>query len=317
MQTKIVYTLISDNTDYYYEQALISIYSLRLHNPNTTIYIVVDIDTYKTLKGKRKEIYKYASTIIPIDIPKEYNKMQRSRYLKTNLRKFVKGNYLFIDCDTIICQPLDNIDLFEGEIGLVPDLNGELLLSDINTINKCNKIGFNNMKGKPYYNSGIIFAKDTTSVHLLYDTWHNLWLYSLNKGISNDQPALNKANIESNLLIKTLDHSWNCQTQADGCKYINTAKILHYYFGSNEYSYIRLTILKTIKEQGYIDSTTHKTLYNANTIAYSAFAIRNDMIYKYMNSYLLYVFFNFSSLFSLIENLAKITLKFILFIRRP
>ena len=98
MQTKIVYTLVSDESDTYLEQALLSVYSLRLHNPQAIVELIVDQFTSKTIVDKRSEIRKFITDLITVDVPEDYTKVQKSRYLKTNLRQFVKGDYLFIDC---------------------------------------------------------------------------------------------------------------------------------------------------------------------------------------------------------------------------
>ena len=109
MKTKIVYVLTSSKEDTYLEQTLISVYSARLHNPYADILVVTDNATANTIKGGRAEIKKYLSDIVVVDIPAEYNNMQKSRYIKTNLRKFVEGDFLYIDSDTVIAESLAEI----------------------------------------------------------------------------------------------------------------------------------------------------------------------------------------------------------------
>ena len=314
MQTNIVYSLVSDETDYYYEQVLISIYSLKLHNPSATINVIVDQDTYKTLKGKRNEIHKYVSSIIPIDVPCDYNKMQRSRFLKTNLRKFIQGDYLFIDCDTVICQSLNDIDKFNGDLGLAADLNGELLLKDTNTIEKCNKAGFYNTTNQPYYNSGIMFVKDTPLTHQFYDEWNKNWLKSMQNGVPFDQPALCFTNIILNYPIKELLGIWNCQFKFNGYHFLQNAKIMHYYFnGSEQYKLAQLHIFKMIKETGYIDSTTEKIIKHPQTTLYTYLTINEETLYKYTSSPLIDIFYNTPLIFNFMEKISSI-LKKIFFI---
>lgn len=119
MKTKIVYVVTSDETDVYLEQTLLSVFSLRKHNPNAFVELVVDQDTNATIAGKRGEILKYIDNKVVVNVPKEYNKKEASRYLKTNVREYVSGDYLFIDSDSIITDKLDEIDLFDGDIGAV------------------------------------------------------------------------------------------------------------------------------------------------------------------------------------------------------
>lgn len=61
MKTKIAYVLVSDESDTYLEQTIISLYSLRLYNPNVTVVLVVDDITDLTIKGKRCKILEYIS----------------------------------------------------------------------------------------------------------------------------------------------------------------------------------------------------------------------------------------------------------------
>ena len=55
MKTKIIYVLVSNENDCYLEQALVSIYSLRLYNPDANLLLLVDEETSRTLEnGIRK-----------------------------------------------------------------------------------------------------------------------------------------------------------------------------------------------------------------------------------------------------------------------
>lgn len=317
IQTKIVYTLISDETDYYYEQVLISVYSLRLYNPEAVVYIIVDKDTFKTLSGKRKEIYNYVSSIIPIDVPSDYNKMQRSRYLKTNLRQFINGDYLFIDCDTVICQSLEDVDTLDCELGLVADLNGELLVKDTNTIEKCRNAGFINCNNQPYYNSGVMYVKDTPLTHQFYHEWNKNWLISKQNGVNFDQPALCQTNIDLNYPIKEISGIWNCQFKFEGYHYLSDAKIMHYYFnGSEKYKLAQHHIFNIVKEKGCIDTTTSKVIKHPQTILYTYLCINEEMLYQFTSSNLIHIYFNIPTLFRFIERLSTIVIKPYLYFNR-
>ena len=68
-----VYVLISNDKDLYYEQALLSAYSLRLHNKDLKVVILVDNATDISLTGKRAEIRKYVDEVKVVDVPKEYD----------------------------------------------------------------------------------------------------------------------------------------------------------------------------------------------------------------------------------------------------
>mgnify|MGYP000042041398 CR=1 FL=1 len=122
MKTKIIYVLVSNENDCYLEQALVSIYSLRLYNPDANLLLLVDEETSRTLEnGIRKLILNYVSKLVIVDVPFHYSKQQKSRYIKTSLRSQVIGDFLFIDCDTIINEELKDIDNLSCEIAAVPD----------------------------------------------------------------------------------------------------------------------------------------------------------------------------------------------------
>jgi lipopolysaccharide biosynthesis glycosyltransferase len=123
MQTKIVYIVVSNDSDIYLEQSLLSMYSLRIHNPDTEIILIVDDLTDATIKGQRSNILKYITSKVVVDINEKYNSLQRSRILKTSMRKYVEGSFLYIDNDTIITSSLVEIDNFSYDIGAVKELH--------------------------------------------------------------------------------------------------------------------------------------------------------------------------------------------------
>lgn len=131
MKTKIIYVLVSNENDCYLEQALVSIYSLRLYNPDANLLLLVDEETSRTLEnGIRKLILNYVSKLVIVDVPFHYSKQQKSRYIKTSLRSQVIGDFLFIDCDTIINEELKDIDNLSCEIAAVPDCHLSIKYKD-------------------------------------------------------------------------------------------------------------------------------------------------------------------------------------------
>lgn len=318
MRTKIVYTLVSDEGDNYYEQALMSMHSLRHYHPQSTVVeLVVDERTINTLKGKREGIKNYVSLITIIRVPNEFDKKQSSRYLKTNLRKFIKGDYLFIDCDTIICKPLSNIDKIGAPIAMVADLNGKLKLTDKSIIKRCEDGGLGNLEGMPYFNSGVIYAKDTPEVHHFYEEWHKNWKLSAENGVTFDQPALCKTNADNGLIIKELPGVWNCQFKyTQGYKYLSDAYIMHYFNpnGKEAWTYPTDMILERIKATGRIDPITNNLLRHPQTNLYAVMSINKDSAYRFFNSDMTYIYFCQPRLYKTIASISKVLSRFSRFI---
>lgn len=309
MKTKIIYTLVSDESDYYYEQALMSLHSLRLHHPSLVVVVlVVDETTNNTLKGKREEIKKYVNNIVSVHVPDEYDKKQSSRYLKTNLRQYVRGDYLFIDCDTVICKSLSEIDKIEASIAMVSDINGDLPLKDETIIKRCETAGFGNLEGKPYFNSGVIYAKDTPEVHHFYEEWHNNWKVSVNKSIVFDQLALCKTNADNGYLINELPAIWNCQFKyTQGYKYLRNAIIMHYFNpnDTNNWSLPTDMVFETIKKNGSINTTTDYLIRHPKNVLYTVMTINKEHSYRYFNSEMTYIYYCQPRLYKMILSGSK------------
>lgn len=253
MKTKIVYVVVSDKESLYAEQAIVSAYSARVYNPDIQIEVVVDTNTADYINNSSQYFYAYFDKTIVIDIPTNYSEKQRSRYLKTNLRKYVVGDYLFIDTDTIICGSLEEIDKLQYEISAVREYNK---ISYFTTTDRwMNLLAekaciVSELKGEPYFNSGVMYVKDTPSAHSFYECWHECWLKTKEKGVDTDQTALCWANKLEGHVINHMDNTWNCQIKTWGIKFLPEAKIIHYFWGLNESNYLfsHHSIFQTVRE---------------------------------------------------------------------
>ena len=103
---KYLYVLVSNESDYYYEQVLLSVLSLREYNPDAFIVMLVDIDTKNSLIGNRKKILNVIDKLEVVDLSHLQDNKIKSRWLKTTMNKYINGDFLYIDCDTIITQSL-------------------------------------------------------------------------------------------------------------------------------------------------------------------------------------------------------------------
>lgn len=292
MKTQIVYSLISSVSDYYLEQLMISIYSLHLYNPEAKVIVVTDSSTVQSLVGWRACIKDMIDELKVVPMPEGYNNMQCSRYLKTNLRKFLTGDYLFIDTDTIISDSLADIDSTKANIALVADCNAALTLTEQATIERCELGGFGGMKGKSYFNSGVMWVRDTQLASLFYEEWYKQWQCSVSKGFSLDQPSMNYTNHQKGDLIKELPGSWNCQIFFEGWDYLPQAKIIHYAGGGHQEKMQKLYTL--VREQG-VDSPFIQSLLASPKIKFYAYLTNQIANRKAM--FLLYLYVNYNNLY--------------------
>ena len=203
MKTQIVYTLISSEKDYFLEELWVSLYSLRLFHPEAMVRVLVDEPT-KEYMNRFPELCRLITEIVIVPVPANYNAKQRSRVIKTTVRNVIDGAYLFIDTDTVICKPLNEIDNLDCDIAAVPD--GHLLLKDcmFPPTKSTNQIFKTDVSDSKYwFNSGVMFVADNERTRKFYQKWNENWTYScFEKGQSQDQPALLFTDKEFGYVIK-------------------------------------------------------------------------------------------------------------------
>ncbi len=229
MKTKLVYVLASTDGDFFYEQCLVSILSAKYYTITAHAVLVTDNKTYQSLVGKRLEIKEYFDEVIVIDYPSEYDNFLRSRLMKVNLRSIVKGDFLYIDVDTLIVDDLSEIDNSQKSVYAV--LDGHVKLNNHPVYDlfykQCSHVDFDLSCITKYFSGGVIYSKDDELGHAFYQTWANNYMESVKNGILMDEPSLNKSNYELRNQISEMSGIWNCQMRF-GAAYISCAKILHF-----------------------------------------------------------------------------------------
>lgn len=229
---KVVYVVVSNVNDTYYEQTLISAISLKKHTPSAQVYFLVDQDTAKTLTGKRTLHEKIGVNVVTVDVPADLPNMQRSRFIKTSMNLWVEGSFFYIDGDTVVCDTLDGMDE-SIDVGMVPDGNGkfEYCPTKKTSSRYKKKIGFSLENfDENYYNGGFMWYSDSKKAEQLLQLWHELWFKGYKK-MPTDQPYLNEANKILKGAITEVSGVWNCQVLFDTpiwLPYIHEAKIIHY-----------------------------------------------------------------------------------------
>lgn len=331
---KVVYVLVSDNNDYYYEELLISLISLNKHNPNLEVIIITDNITNKNLIDFRAEIKKYASNIIVKSFDDSVSKRVRSRLLKVSVRELVEGDFLFIDCDTLIADKLDEICKVNVNLAMV--LDGHTLYSkkqDKTILEKgMDLVGFGkeNILNE-YFNSGVIYCRDTKESHEFYKKWKENYQICLENNLFQDQLSLNFTNYEYKL-IHALDGKWNCQMDR-GVKYLNNAIILHYlgfqYGALNKVGNLNFLmheisdekIFSSLKNSQIISEKLDSIIKNPRNAIKNCITVPTDsIVYKliHSNCFLMldFLYIKCRPLFNFFENIFKFIYKIYVSIKR-
>lgn len=253
---KVVYILISSENDYYAEQLLVSLYSLKLQNPDCNPVILTDRDTVRNLKGRLKRINEFAEEIIEIKLPEGMTGKEKSRFIKTSMRKYIDGDFLFIDVDTLIMKSLQEIVTYNCNIGAVLDYhtpaNGNSQMLNCLKLKKIkNWVCYN------YFNSGVVWVKDNEATRKFFKDWHEIWYKDWkNYQIVIDQFAFAQANLNNKNIVEEIHGKYNCQLTISYYKFLLNAKIIHYMSDvpqNNDFPFKNIEILKKVRENGITD----------------------------------------------------------------
>lgn len=297
---KYVYVLTSSEKDYFYEQCLISVMSLKKYNPNSEIIVLTDDITASGLTGFRSKIKDYAR-IKEVFFGIEYGQKVRSRLLKTSVRHLIKGDFLYIDLDTVIADSLEGIEDYPEKmienVGMVLDKHVKAdrrymyMYMYMNAEKMRYRVGYQDR----HFNSGVMYVKDTPKAHEFFKLWKKLYIECHKNGIDVDQTSLNEANCRMDGVVEEMDGKWNVQVNT-GLKYINEAKILHYlgyqplnsqniYFNTLPFTLCDGNLLWKVKRDGSISKEVFEIIDNPKKAFKTVMIIPEDCIaYKLLFS---------------------------------
>ena len=312
MKTKIVYVLVSDSSDYYYEQTLISATSAKMWNPDVEIVIVVDDRTNDTFDNKRQALFDVATRKIVVELPSDMNKKRRSRVLKTTLRERLDGDFLYIDSDTVICQSLADIDSFDFELGAVLDRHIRLQrVRDYQALAKVEALGGTFSDGDDYFNGGVFYVKDTERTHEFFRDWHELYLHGLSVGMDFDQPSLLLCN-QRHRLIHLMDGVYNCKIFLGGLPYLGDAKIIHAFhiFGYSDFFLLNdVSYYKKIREQESLTEEDLQLIESCRKQFVGEYSLLYGKQLGYAKSVLFHLYNENRSFFQFVESIGKVLLR--------
>ena len=194
MDLRVCYVLADDDLGRYATMACISATSLRRVHPGHEIVLLCDASTAKAIRRTDHPLSRLCDSIIPAAVAGP-TAAERSRWLKTSLRRLVPGELLYLDVDTVVIRPIE----------LEPGPRDHALAS----ADACDHRGRPVQEVAPwvtqlferlawqmprlYRNAGALFFRDTPTGHAFGERWHAEWRRSVEAGCHRDQPALNAA----------------------------------------------------------------------------------------------------------------------------
>lgn len=229
---KYLFVLTSSPKDFFCEQTLVAIASLRAHNPNAFVTLLTDDKTAETFTGSRAHLKEAVNELKVLTLDQALSPMLRSRFLKTVMRNVIDGDFLYMDSDIAVAGDLTIPGEWRGGIYAVLDFHTNLhkAINRKKVLAAAKMLGFSPIKNDEIFNGGVMFASDTPQVRDFFKKWHELWLYSVSKNYPFDMAALAQTNFTFGYIMKKMPGEWNCQL-AYGKRFLPQAKVLHF-FGS-------------------------------------------------------------------------------------
>lgn len=222
---KIVYVLSDAQDGHYARMSALSAASVRRVAPSSEIEALIPAEQLERHRGTavEKAVDRLRGVPCPYATPVEC-----SRFLKTTMRRHVEGDFVFLDCDTLVMRPFD--DIWEREFDLAGVLD-RCVVNPSPGFPAGKAPLFDQMDWKIptiYLNSGVLAVRDTPQAHQLFEAWNERWRRCREAGILVDQPALNSLWELEVAAVCTLPDRYNAMIDAiPGLA--RGAAILHFY----------------------------------------------------------------------------------------
>ena len=228
-----VYVLASRENSLFLQMVLISATLLRKHSSNAEILIVIDEHTSLEKHAFEYKLLMKLNVKVIVFATGQSDAVFSSRFIKLSLPDIVNERFCYLDCDTLPMQNIDDLCI-SSDIAMVRDLNkpeAEFILNP-GRVTNCREMNWP-IPRYPYFNSGVIYAKNSLEVKGLFRYAKTLWLEACEKGVGcGDQLPLNIAlKAISEISVSILDDSYNAQIRSIPSLAVN-AKILHIFSGS-------------------------------------------------------------------------------------
>jgi hypothetical protein len=223
-------------------------------DPACRITILTDDESRQNFSRARQPPAAVASNVISVGKFKGSSRL-RSRFVKTQARSVIKGDFLFLDADTAPVAEFDT--LFECEAAFSAAIDRNCVDPHGGfpawVIRDFERLGWG-YPTKHYLNSGILFWKDCAAAHALGGLWHRNWLhYAATMDNPADQPAFNHSVDALGIVPKIMDDAFNARVGVLP-EFAQGARIYHFLSGDEraEGTFIEET-LKRYRETGTVD----------------------------------------------------------------
>lgn len=242
-----MYVLVAPDGGYFAEMAAVSATTLKRVTPGARITIITDEMT-AALKTPATGLLRDLASDWIAHPTGDFPPAMSSRLLKLSSRSLVKGDVVFVDCDTLVAQDLTPLASHRGDFAVVedkPDMPDHIR-------EYAQKSGLS--IPRRYFNSGVMGMRDKPSVQAAIGGALEAWLASVGDGFYFDQVFLNSALYRSDVEIEWLPPTFNSQIWAKTYHAIRP-RLFHVFAEDfeNRNETVLHVMAKGLKETGSID----------------------------------------------------------------
>jgi hypothetical protein len=229
---QVCYVLASESWDRYARMAWVSATLVRHFHPNCKISLLVDQATGKALYSPRSPLLDVVDNTVVIETGLD-NALARSRFVKTTMRRWIVGDFVFLDVDALPLAPFADILNIDAPLAAALEFNKEekdrFFPDGIDAV----YARLNWPRPVPrYFNTGVIVLRDTAATHAACEEWHRRWLLTRDLGCLSDQPSFNSAMHETRTQVGILPPEYNAMVLFFPWRF-RACRIAHFFESNN------------------------------------------------------------------------------------
>jgi hypothetical protein len=231
----------------------LSAQSLRLHEPGVRITLITDPESRPQLA---KQLLGIVDQVVTIDTPIEDRRL-RAFHIKTLVRRFVDGDFLYVDGDTLVVNRIAEVLDVDADVAAAVDFNFDHQFFPRQLREPYTRLGW--PYPLPYYfNSGVVLMRDTPAAREFSQEWTRRWFLLVGEGMPGDQEAFVTALFAMPIKWARLPKGFNAITVKLNYRF-REAKVLHFFGSEDEQRGTILEhLLSRLRETGAFDEATYR-----------------------------------------------------------
>lgn len=242
------YVLSCDGFGEHAEMLCVSANTLRRWHRDAEVVVLCDEETNTKLGMSRERITSCASRIKVVGSV-QGEARERSRAIKTTMRRYLDGPFVFLDLDTIVLGELSELQEARHELSIAYDYEtGVVDERDRELYERLDSAAF----PVRAFNSGVMGVEDTPNVREFFEEWHRRWLRCRALGRIDDQPSLNSTIAAQSIGIDVLEPRYNAMILYFPHRF-RSCRVAHFLASTKMWRTLMTDLLESFRATGNID----------------------------------------------------------------